>query len=208
MTRLLPLALLLVAPPALAQTASGDAVLERTADLLRDDLEHLTWMTATAALLHEADGAFPDGPFALLGSAAATRTGLRALPLSSLTVGRRGGQLRLTYVPLPQDPYVPEDRVVALTVAPDGAGRYVGTYEVRRRADLDAGGAALPYDRAGRYRVRRARGTVTVATDLVRAALADGAFAPDPAAFDPEPVVLRVVPPGESEPVYYQTTAR
>ena len=206
MTRLLLLAALLAAPLVHAQT--GDPVLAETAALLRDDLDHLTRMTAAAALAREATGAFPDTNFDLLGSRAAERTGARAVALSALDLEQLGDQLRLVYVLLPQDPYVREDHVVTLTVAPDGAGRYRGEYEVVRREDPDQGGVALPYDVAGRYRVERAFGTVCVETALVEGMLADGPFVADPARLSTAPLTLRVHPPGEGEPVFYETDAR
>ena len=207
MTRLVLLAALVAAPAALAQ-ADGDPALGQTADLLRADLDHLTRMTAAAALVHDATGAFPATSFDLLGSRAADQTGARGLALSALDLEQLGDNLRLVYVPLPQDPYVPEDHVVTLTVAPDGAGRYRGDYEVVRRGDPDRGGAALPYDVAGRYRVGRASGTVCVETALVEAMLADGAFVADPARLSTTPVTLRVRPPGETGPVFYETSGR
>ena len=207
MTRSLLLAALLAAPAAHAQ-ADGDPALAETAALLRDDFDHLTRMTAAAALAHEATGVFPDTDFALLGSRAADRTGARRVPLSALDLEQLGDALRLVYVPLPQDPYVRQDHVVTLTVVPDGAGRYRGEYEVVRREDPDAGGAALPYDVAGRYRVGRAFGTVCVETALVEAMLADGPFVADPARLSAAPLTLRVHPPGEDEPVFYEAPAR
>ncbi|MDT0632347.1 hypothetical protein [Rubrivirga litoralis] len=208
MTRLLLLAALLAAPLAHAQTSDGDPALAETAALLRDDFDHLTRMTATAALLHEADGVFPATAFDLLGSRSAERTGLRTTPLSALDLEQLGETLRLVYVPLPQDPYVPEDHVITLTVVPDGAGRYRGEYEVVRRENPDRGGAAIPYDVAGQYRVERAFGTLCVETALVEPMLAAGAFVPDPAALSTTPLTLRVHPPGEDEPVFYETTTR
>ena len=200
-------ALLAAAPAALAQ-ADGDPALAQTAELLRDDLDHLTRMTAAAALAREATGAFPDTNFDLLGSRAAERTGARSVALSALDLEQLGETLRLVYVPLPQDPYVREDYVVTLTVVPDGAGRYRGEYEVVRREDPDRGGVALPYDVAGRYRVERAFGTVCVETALVEAMLADGPFVADPALLSTSPLTLRVHPPGEAEPVFYETGSR
>ena len=206
MLRTTLLAVLLAAPLAHAQT--GDPALAETAALLRDDFDHLTRMTAAAALVREATGAFPDTDFALLGSRPAEQTGARALPLSALDLEQLGDNLRLVYVPLPRDPYVRQDHVVTLTVVPDGAGRYRGEYEVVRREDPDAGGVALPYDVAGRYRVGRAFGTICVETALVEGMLADGPFVADPARLSTTPLTVRVHPPGEDEPAFYETTTR
>lgn len=207
MTRLVLLAALVAAPAAFAQ-ADGDPALAQTADLLRGDFDHLTRVTAAAALVREQTGAFPATSFDLLGSRAADRTGARALALSALDLEQLGDNLRIVYVPLPRDPYVPQDHVVTLTVVPDGAGRYRGEYEVVRREDPDRGGVAIPYDVAGRYRVGRAFGTVCVETALVEAMLADGAFVADPARLSASPLTLRVTPPGEDEPVFYETGGR
>jgi hypothetical protein len=200
MTRLLTLAALLAAPLAAAQ--DGDPALAATADRLRDDAGHVTRVVSAAALAHEATGAFPDTPFALLAGPWATGTDLRGLALSSLTVAASGDRLEVTYVPLPR-PYVREDRVVTLTVTPDG-DTYRGAYTVERREDPDLGGGPLPYDTAGRYRVERASGTVCVDAGRAAALVARGAYEPDPALLSDEPVVVRVRPLGEPGPVLYR----
>ena len=211
MTRFLtlaPLAVLLATGSASAQTTdrapASDPVLAPTADRLRDDLRTVTHMVATAALAYDAAGEFPTTPFGLLGSAAAAQTGLRATPLSDLAVSRDGDRLVLSYVPLPQSPYVRQDRVVRLVVTPGADGRFTGDYEVRRREDPDRGGRALPYDTAGRYRVERAFGTACVDLAVVQGQLAAGTFAPEPGTLSAEPLTIRVHPVGESAPVYYR----
>ncbi len=205
---LAPLATLLAAGPAVAQTSTdvpvtSDPVLAPTAEQFRDDLRIVTHMVATAALAHDATGAFPTTPFGLLGSAAASRTGLRATPLSDLTVGRDGERLVLSYVPLPTDPYVPEDRVVRLVVTPGADGRFTGDYEIRRRANPDWGGRMLPYDTAGTYRVERGFGTACVDLGIVQSQLAAGTFSPEPGTLSAEPLTIRVHPVGQDAPVYY-----
>ncbi|WP_420454250.1 hypothetical protein [Rubrivirga sp.] len=200
MTRLLLLAAL-VAAPALAQS---DPALAGTADQFRDDVRAVTAMVATAALLHDADGAFPRTPFGLLGSAQAGRTDLRSFPLSDLLVGGDGDRLVLDYTPLPQDPYVRQDRVVRVVVTRDADGLYKGAYEITRRADPDDGGERLPYDVAGRYRVERGFGTACVDVETIRLQLASGSFDPEPGTLGPTPLAIRVHPPGEDEPVFYQ----
>ena len=132
---------LLVAAPALAQS---DPALAPTADAFRDDLRGVTNVLATAALVHDATGDFPRTPFDLLGSAAARRTALRATPLSSLAVRPEADGVTLTWVPLPQDPYVREDEVVTVRVTRQPDGTYRGDYEVTRREDLDLGGRRSP----------------------------------------------------------------
>lgn len=204
---LLPLVALL-AGPAAAQTADrapdSDPALAATADQFRDDLRTVTHMVATAALAHDAAGAFPATPFELLGSAAAGRTDLRSVALSDLTVGRDGERLVLTYVPLPTDPYVRQDRVVRLVVTPGADGRFTGDYEIRRRDDPDRGGRTLPYDVAGRYLVERGFGTACVDLAVVRGQLAAGTFAPEPGTLSAEPLTVRVHPVGQAEPVFYR----
>lgn len=206
MTRpLLALALLAGATASAQPATSGDPALAATSEHLRDDLAPLTWLTATAALAHDETGAFPATAFDLLSGPWATQTGVRSVPLSSLDVRAEGGRVVLTYVPLPTAPYVREDDVVRLTVSADGDA-YRGTYEILRREDPDLGGRPLPYDVAGRYRVERAFGTVCVEVPRVRALVAEGRFVPDPAALSAEPLTLRVHPPGEPAPVYFETT--
>ena len=214
MTRFLllaPLAALLTAGPVGAQAPVSldppevmDPVLTPTAEQFRDDLRTVTNMVATAALAHDAAGDFPTTPFGLLGSAAASQTGLRSTPLSGLSVSRDGDRLVLSYVPLPDDPYVREDRVVRLVVTPGADGRFTGDYEIRRRADPDQGGRALPYDVAGRYLVERGFGTACVDLAVVQSQLAAGTFAPEPGTLSAEPLTIQVHPVGESAPVYYR----
>lgn len=201
MTRRALLLTALVAGPALAQS---DPTLSPTADQLRDDLRAITNVVATAALVHDATGAFPTTPFGLLGSVPADQTRLRSEPLSDLTVGAEGGRLVIDYVPLPRDPYVREDRVVRVVVSRDADGLYTGDYEIHRRADLDEGGERLPYDRAGRYLVTRGYGTACVDVGTVRQRLAAGTFAPEPGTLGPEPLTVRVHPVGEDAPVFYE----
>ena len=206
---LLGVAALIASGPAVAQTIEpdrapvADPVLAPTAEQFRDDLRTVTNMVATVALAYDATGDFPATPFDLLGSAAADRTDLRATPLSDLTVSRDGERLVLSYVPLPQDPYVREDHVVRLVVTPGADGRFTGDYEIRRRADLDQGGRMLPYDVAGTYLVERGYGTACVDLGIVQGQLAAGTYAPEPGTLSTEPLTIRVHPVGEDAPVYY-----
>ncbi len=200
MTRLLLLAVLTTAPV----LAQSDPALAGTADQFRDDVRVVTAMVATAALAHDADGAFPRTPFGLLGSADAGRTGLRDVALSDLSVGGDGDRLVLDYTPLPRDPYVRQDRVVRVVVTRDADGLYQGAYEITRRADPDDGGERLPYDVAGRYRVERGFGTACVDVETVRTQLAAGSFDAEPGTLGPTPLTVRVHPPGEDEPVFYE----
>ncbi len=207
MTRFL-LAFLLAAPLAGAQTPrpateAGDPALAATADQFRDDLRTVTAMVATAALVHDADGAFPRTPYELLGSVSADQTDLRDVALSSLSV-TGGERMVLDYVLLPQSPYVRQDRVVRVEITRDADGLYKGAYEITRRADPDDGGARLPYDVAGRYRVERGVGTACVDVATARLQLAAGSFTAEPGTLGPTPLTVRVHPPGERAPVFYQ----
>lgn len=204
MTRTLLLAALLATGPALAQT--GDPALAPTADGLRSDLGPVMHLAATAALAHDQTGAFPASAFDLLGRSWSTDTGVRAVALSSLDVTASGDEVTVSYVLLPTDPYVREDDVVALTLRAEADGTYRGEYQITRRADPDDGGSTLAYDLAGRYRVERAVGTFCIEADRLGALVAAGAFAPDPVVLSDEPLTMRVHPPGESEPVYFEVT--
>ena len=207
MTRPLLLAALLAVPLLLpaARAQDGDPALAQTTDRLRDDLRHVARVASAAALAHEATGAFPDTPFALLAGPWATDTSLRAFPLSSLAAVASPGRLDVTYVPRPTDPYVREDDVVTLTVTPEG-DTYRAAYAIDRREDPDLGGAALPYDAAGRYRVERASGVLCLDPERVAALAARGAFEPDPTLLSAEPLLVRVRPVDEPEPVFYRET--
>ena len=196
--------LLLLAAAASAAAAQNDAALAPAADAFRDDLRVVTNVVATAALVHDATGAFPTTPFALLGSREAGRTDLRATPLSALTAQTDGGRAVYEAVLLPTDPYVREDEVVRVTVYRGDDGLYKGDYEVRRREAAADGAASLPYRVDGRYRIGRGLGTACVDVATVRQRLAAGTYAPEPGALGPEGLTVRVVPPGASEPVYYQ----
>ena len=227
MTRSLLLAAL-VAGPALAQSdvlaarqdgTIGDPtpeVLAYAADddffgvdqRFRADLRTITNVVATAALLHDESGDYPSTTFGLLGSREADRTGLRETPFSTLSVSRDGDGVTVRYIPLPTDPYVRMDRVVEVTVSQDANGQYKGAYEVLRREDPDEGGAQIPYDTAGRYRVTRGVGTACVDVATVRQRLAAGTYAPEPGSLGSEGLTVRVHPPGEAEPVYYQNPVR
>ena len=171
MIRLLLATLIATALPASAQDA-----LSSTDAQFRADLETVARVTATAGLIHDQTGAFPATPFELLGSGWADQTGLRDVPLSTISVTRSAGGVRVIYNPLPR-PYVSDDLLAEVTVTRDADGDYTASHELRRRTDPDLGARALPYDRAGNVRVDEAGGTLCVDTDRVRALLADGAFA-------------------------------
>ncbi len=202
MTRTLLVALLVA-----ASASAQDAPLASTADRFEADLALLTRVASTAALAHDADGAFPSSAFGLLGSRWADQTDLRAEPLSSFAVSASGAGVTIDYVPLPVAPYVREDLVVRLTLTPESGGRYRGAYEIRRRTDPDDGARPLPYDVAGRYRVERGFGTLCVEAARIREVLAAGPFVPDPSRLSSEPLTVRVHPPGEDAPVFYERTA-
>lgn len=193
----------LSAGPALAQAASPS--LATTADQFRNDLRGIAHVAATAALIHANTNAWPDTPFALLGSSQATQTGLRAFQLSGLTLAIQGEALRVQVVPLPS-PYVSDDRIAEFTVTQGANGEYMISHEITRRADPDKGGARLAYDQAEGLEVGRAFGTLCVDVNRVRAMLAAGDFAPDPTRLSATPLTVRVTPPGEAEPTFYIQT--
>lgn len=169
MIRTLSLAVLLAAS-ANAQTLS------QTDALFRSDLTTVARVAATASLIHDQTGAFPATPFALLGSGWADRTGLRGVSLSTISVEPAADGVRVVYNPLPC-PYVSDDLVAEVVVTRQPDGDYLATHELRRRADPDRGGRALPYDRADGVRVDEAGGTLCVDLAVVQQALADGTFA-------------------------------
>ncbi|PAP77808.1 hypothetical protein [Rubrivirga marina] len=195
-------------PTPMVTVYAADEGLFETDRQFRDDLRAITNVVATAALVHDATGAYPTTTFGLLGSRPADRTRLRGMPLSDFTVSRDGDGVVVRYVPLPVDPYVREDRVVRVTVTQDADGLYKGDYEILRQADPDEGGERLPYDVAGRYRVTRGYGTACVDVATVQQQLAAGSYAPEPGTLGPEPLTTRVHPVGDDEPVYYENPAR
>ncbi len=204
--RLLLLLAVLAAAPAFAQT---DSPLASTAATFRDDLSGLARLAATAALVRERTGAFPAAPFALLGSPEADGTDARDFRLSALDVTAAGDSLTLRYIPLPDAPYVREDLVVTATVrrAPDG--RYAVRHEMRRFAASADGGRRLLYDRAGVYRVERGYGDLCIDAAKARAQIAAGTYTPTSALVTTSgDLTLRVHPPGEAEPVFFETSSR
>lgn len=179
---------------ALATTASASHAqnaLTRTDAQFRSDLETVARVTATVGLIHDATGAFPATPFELLGSPWAEQTGLRDVPLSTVSVQRTADGVRVAYNPLPR-PYVSDDLLAEVSVSRDADGDYTAAHELRRRADPDLGGRALPYDRAGNVRVDEAGGRLCVDTDRVRALLADGTFAASLPDLDGDGLPVRV----------------
>lgn len=195
-------------PPSTVTVYAADDALIDTDRRFRGDLDAITNVVATAALLHDETGAFPTTPFGLLGSRAADRTRLRALPLSDLSVSPDGDGVTVRYVPLPVDPYVREDRAVRVTVTRGEDGLYRGAYEIVRQADPDDGGERLPYDVAGRYRVLRGYGTACVDVGTVRNRLAAGSYTSRPGTNGPGTLTTRVHPPGERDPLYFQNPLR
>ncbi|HEX8384818.1 MAG TPA: hypothetical protein VF576_01470 [Rubricoccaceae bacterium] len=195
---------LIAAAPALAQ--APDAALGQTADVFVRDLADLTRLATAAALVHERTGAFPATPFALLGAPEGGQTGARALPLSELTLTSAADSVVVRYVPLPVSPYVREDLVVTATVRPGTDGLYTVRHEMLRRSDPDDGGRALLYDRAGAYHVERGFGALCLDVARAREAVAAGRFVPDPTALGPAPLTVRVHPPGDPAPVFYERT--
>ena len=202
MTRALLLTALLAAP-ALAQT-TGDPALAPTADRFRTDLRTITNVVATAALVYDRTGAYPDTPYALLGSRAADQTGLRRTPISFLSLDRSGDQVVVELVPLPSDPYVRTDDVMRITVSRGADGLFTGDYEIRRRQAPADGADPLPYDRTGRYLVTRGFGTACVDLGTVQDRLAAGTYAPEPGTLGTRELTVEVRPVGEAEPVLYR----
>ena len=206
MTRLL---LLLALAPGLAFAQNldtdleGDPALAATSDQFQDDLEGVTAVLATVALVHGETGAYPRTTFGLLGSRQAGRTGLRARSLSEMSVTPTADGVTVRYVPLPTAPYVRRDRVVEMTVTLDD-GLYSADYEVVRREDPDDGGDRIAYDRAGRYLVTRGYGTACADLEVVQGQLRDGTFRAEPGTLGPRPLTVRVHPVGEDEPVFYR----
>ena len=214
MTRILTAAAVLLAAPASAQfdvttvSDGSDFALQATHQQFHDDLRVVTNMVATAGLVYDQTGTWPATPFELLGSAAASQTGLRQTPLSALSVSRDGERLVLDYNPLPVAPYERQDDVVRVVVTARADGQFVGDYEILRRDDPDRGGKRLPYDRAGRYVVERGFGTACVDLDIVRDQLAAGTYTAEPGRLSAAPLTVRVHPPGQDEPVLYESSQR
>lgn len=168
---LLPLALLSLllagcAGLGLPEAAREDLTLA-AADL-GEQLEAPGLIAATAALLHEREGAYPGTPFGLLGSREAAETGLRLLPLSALTLTPEGDSLRIDYalVPTREDPST-HYGTLRLRAAEE-AGRYVAAIVMEREDDPDVRPGPLPLAREGAYAVRRAQGRLGIDVAVVR----------------------------------------
>lgn len=206
MRLLLLLAVVLAAAPAFAQS---DSPLAATADTFRDDLSGLARLATTAALVHERTGAFPATPFALLASPEADGTDVRDFRLSALDVTAAGDSLTMRYVPLPVAPYVREDLVVTATVRRDADGRYAVRHEMRRFTAPSDGAKRLLYDRAGIYNVERGYGDLCIDAAMARTQIGAGTYTPTSALVATAgDLTLRVHPPGEAEPVFFETSTR
>ena len=186
---------------ALAAPASAQTELSATDAVFRSDLETVARVGATVALLHERTGAYPATPFDLLGSVEAGETGLRATSLSTLTVEPADGGVRVRYNPLPS-PYVSDDLFADVVVTRGADGSYTARHQLERRTDPDRGARTLPYDRAGRYRVDRAGGTVCVDPAYVRERLDDGTFAASLPDLEGDGVPVEVRTLGGQEVIY------
>ena len=229
MKPLLFLLALLAAPAALAQGdgigADGRPLASLPAEQqvalhFQADLADLARLASTAALVHERTGAFPDSPFVLLGAPEARETNAPSFRLSSLDVSASATEMTMTYVPLPTAPYVREDLVVRATLRMTAPGSYAVEHTMTRRADAEDGGETRLYGRTRDLLVERGVGRLCIETAQVRALVADGSFAPTPFdgdpravarryrpdAFSAEPMTLRMHPPGEPEPVLFETT--
>lgn len=210
MTRLL-LAALLLLPLATAAQDAADPALAPTAAAFESDIATVLRLATAALLVHDRTGTFPADAFAILGSDEGAATGARAVSLSRLDVtappaAAAAAVGEFSFVPLP-DPYVRDDETFrVLVLRRPEAGRYEIQYRITRQRDEDLGGGRLPYDTAGRFLIESGVGSLCVDVPAARAMLASGAFVPDPLRLSAEPFTVRVVPPGEDAPVFYQTT--
>lgn len=199
----------LLASPSTAQPAA-DPSLAATAAAFDADVQAIVRLASAAALVHARTGAFPSDAFGILGSPEGAATGARTLALSRLDVTAPPAEAAnavgaFHVVPLPQ-PYVRDDEHYRVLLLRRPDGQYEVQYRITRERDPDLGGGRLLYDLAGRYAVQSGVGTVCLDPVALRARLDDGTFVPDPATLSDEPYTVRVVPPGEDDPVYFQTT--
>jgi hypothetical protein len=158
----------LLPAPALAQADAPTPAADAAAASLEGDLETLSLLAATAALVRERTGAYPATAFQLLSSPEADRTGARGLVLSGLTLAPSGDALEVRYgrTPTAEDP---TERGAAFTLAPDAeAGGYAARFTLSRTADRDFGGRRLDFANEGDLRVVNARGRLCL--DLGRMA--------------------------------------
>ena len=209
MTRALLLALALLPLAARAQ-ADADAVVAPTAAAFEGDVALVLRLATAAALVHDRTGTFPADAFAILGSDEGAATGARAASLSRLDVTAPPAEATdavgaFTFVPLP-DPYVRDDEVFRVLVLRRDDGQYGVQYRITRQRDADLGGGGLPYDTAGRFRVESGVGSLCIDPVHTRRIVDAGTFEADPLMLSSEPFTIRVVPPGEDAPVYYQAT--
>ncbi len=206
------LALPLAAPLATSAQDANDPALDGTAAAFEADVARVARLATAAVLVHERTGAFPTDAFGILGADEGAQTGARALSLSALDVTTpspeataAGAVGAFTVVPLP-DPYVRDDTPVRVVILRRADGLYEAQYRITRQRDGDLGGGRLPYDTAGRYRVENGLGVLCIDPAMARAMTAAGAFVADPTRLSAEPFTVRVVPPGDDAPLYYQTT--
>ncbi|HLA64129.1 MAG TPA: hypothetical protein VK610_06855 [Rhodothermales bacterium] len=142
--------------------------IDAAAGALEDDVEVLSLLAATAALIHERTGSYPATQFALLGSPEADRTGAVGLLLSGLTLTPTAAGLEVSYG---RTPWAGDgsEHGATFTLAPDAeAGGYAARFTLSRTADIDFGGRRLLFAREGELEVRNAGGRICL--DLGRMA--------------------------------------
>ena len=161
MTRVLAVAFLLAAAPALAQSEADEA-----AAAVLPYLDEPAVLAATAALIHESTGQYPADPFALLGAPEAGATGARRLLLAELGLAATADTLRVLYILTPT-PAEPAERIGGFALFREGDG-YTARFRLERRADPDLRDAALPIATTRTLRVRSARGRLCLDPVRVR----------------------------------------
>ena len=163
------LAAALTAAAASAQPAGATAPPTSDADAaaaaLEPDLDVLSLIAATAALVRERTGVYPSTPFQLLSSPEADRTGARGLLLSTLALTPAGDALEVRYgrTPTLADP---TERGATFTLAPDAeAGGYAARFTLSRTTDAEFGGRRLDFADEGALRVVNAGGRLCLDLD-------------------------------------------
>lgn len=180
--RLLLVAALLGAGPALAQDAGPDVpdpAAEAAASALEPELRVPALIAATVALYRERTGGFPGSTFQLLGSPEAERTGLRRVRFAAMESVWNGPEVRTRFVvgKTPADLTEREGEIAHEPGAVDDSLTERFALRLIRRRDADSGGRMVPFVVAGGLRVERVGGRLCLDRERLHALPDAAAFA-------------------------------
>lgn len=173
-------------PTVLAQ----DGAAQQAADALRPHLQAPSRLAATAILIHQRTGRFPQTAAELLGHSEAIATGIRRVRLAELGLSMDADTLHMRYVLTPTREE-PSERSGAVAVSVS-AGEYDTLFRLAHHEDPDFSEEDRPVASNSSLRVRRARGSFCVDSAYLRTSARDGSLDARFPFLDPaRPLVVR-----------------